>query len=107
MQSPTKDKVAEEMHQVTAPLQDKLEFIKNPVVAEFLGLAQNSDFTESDLEGNIISHLQKFIMELGKGFAFVARQKHIRTDMGENVKRKVDANCICQVDKVLAPKSNE
>ena len=107
MQSPTKDKVAEEMHQVTAPLQDKLEFIKNPVVAEFLGLAQNSDFTESDLEGNIISHLQKFIMELGKGFAFVARQKHIRTDMGEIVKRKVDANCICQVDKVLAPKSNE
>ena len=65
MQSPTKDKVTEEMHQVTAPMQDKLEFIKNPVVAEFLGLAQNSDFTESDLEGNIISHLQKFIMELG------------------------------------------
>ena len=52
-------------------------------MAEFLGLAQNSDFTESDLEGNIISHLQKFIMELGKGFAFVARQKHIRTDMGD------------------------
>ena len=83
MQSPTKDKVAEEMHQITAPMQDKLEFIKNPVVAEFLGLAQNSDFTESALEGNIISHLQKFIMELGKGFAFVARQKHIRTDMGD------------------------
>ena len=83
MQSPKKDKVAEEMHQITAPMQDKLEFIKNPVVAEFLGLAHNSDFTESDLEGNIISHLQKFIMELGKGFAFVARQKHIRTDMGD------------------------
>lgn len=83
MQSPKKDKVAEEMHQITAPMQDKLEFIKNPVVAEFLGLAPNSDFTESDLEGNIISHLQKFIMELGKGFAFVARQKHIRTDMGD------------------------
>ena len=83
MQSPTKDKLTEEMHKITAPMQDKLEFIKNPVVAEFLGLAQNSDFTESDLEGNIISHLQKFIMELGKGFAFVARQKHIRTDMGD------------------------
>ena len=41
MQSPKKDKVAEEMHQITAPMQDKLEFIKNPVVAEFLGLAQN------------------------------------------------------------------
>ncbi len=71
------------MHQITAPMQDKLEFIKNPVVAEFLGLSQNTDFTESELESSIISHLQKFIMELGKGFAFVARQKHVRTDMGD------------------------
>lgn len=83
MQSPAKDKVVAEMHQITASMQDKLEFIKNPVVAEFLGLSQNIDFTESELEGSIISHLQKFIMELGKGFAFVARQKHVRTDMGD------------------------
>lgn len=83
MQSPAKDKVEAEMHQLTAPLQDKLEYIKNPVVAEFLGLAQNTDFTESDLEKSIIGHLQKFVMEMGKGFAFVARQKHLRTDMGD------------------------
>ncbi len=83
MQSSAKDKVEAEMQQLTAPLQDKLEFIKNPVVAEFLGLGQNTDFTESDLEKSIIGHLQNFVMEMGKGFAFVARQKHLRTDMGD------------------------
>lgn len=83
LQSPNQEKVAAEMHGLTAAMQDKLEFIKNPVVAEFLGLAQNTDFTESELEKSIISHLQQFIMELGKGFAFVARQQHIRTDMGD------------------------
>jgi predicted nuclease of restriction endonuclease-like (RecB) superfamily len=84
LQSAHKEKVVAEMHQLTGSLQnDKLEFIKNPVVAEFLGLQPNSDFTETELEGSIISHLQKFIMEMGKGFAFVARQKHIRTDMGD------------------------
>ena len=59
---------------------DKLEFIKNPVVAEFLGFSQNTDFTESDLEKSILSNLQKFLMELGKGYAFVARQQHIHTE---------------------------
>lgn len=84
LQSVNKEKVVNEMHQLTSSMQnDKLEFVKNPVVAEFLGLEPNSDFTETELEGSIISHLQKFIMEMGKGFAFVARQKHIRTDMGD------------------------
>ena len=59
---------------------DKLEFIKNPVIAEFLGLSSNTDFTESDLEKSILSNLQKFLMELGKGYSFVARQQHIHTD---------------------------
>lgn len=71
------------MKSLTAPLQDKLEFIKNPVIADFLGLSQNTDFTETELEESILTHIQKFIMEMGKGFAFVARQKHIRTDMGD------------------------
>lgn len=84
LQSAHKDKVVDEMHKLTAPMQqDKLEFIKNPVVAEFLGLQSDADFTESELEGSIINHLQKFIMEMGKGFAFVGRQQHIRTDMGD------------------------
>ncbi len=84
LQSQNKQDVVDEMHKLTVSFQqDKLEFIKNPMVAEFLGLAQNIDFTESELEGSIISHIQGFIMELGKGFAFVGRQQHIRTDMGD------------------------
>lgn len=84
LQSQNKIVVENEMKEITAPMQkDKLEFIKNPVVAEFLGLAPNSDFSESQLEGSIITHLQKFIMEMGKGYAFVARQQHIHTDMGD------------------------
>ncbi|MBR1404612.1 MAG: DUF1016 family protein [Treponema sp.] len=75
-----KELVKKEMLEKTSPLQDKLEFIKNPIVAEFLGLPQNTDFTESDLEKSIITNIQHFLMELGKGYAFVARQQHIRTE---------------------------
>lgn len=75
------DLVEREMEELTAKYQnDKLEFIKNPVVAEFLGFSVNTDFTESDLEKIILSNLQKFLMELGKGYAFVARQQHIHTE---------------------------
>ena len=76
-----KQLVENEMKELTATYQnDKLEFIKNPVVAEFLGFSGNTDFTESDLEKSILSNLQKFLMELGKGYAFVARQQHIHTE---------------------------
>ena len=76
-----KDVVEGEMKALTASFDnDSMEFIKNPTVAEFIGLAPNSDFTESDLERAIISNLQKFLLELGKGFSFVARQKLIRTE---------------------------
>lgn len=80
LQSAKPQRVVEEMHQLTATLQDKDEFIKNPVVVEFLGLAYNTDYTESTLEQAIISNLHKFLMEMGKGYAFVARQQHIRTE---------------------------
>ncbi|MBR7183303.1 MAG: DUF1016 family protein [Alistipes sp.] len=84
LQSQDKQVVKEEMTKITAPYQqDKLEFIKNPVVAEFLGLSPNSDFSETKLESSIITHIQKFVMELGKGYAFVSRQQHIKTDMGD------------------------
>ena len=84
LQSANKKPVIEEMHEKTAALQlDKFEFIKNPIVAEFLGLQTSYDVTESKLESSIIQHMQNFIMEMGKGFAFVARQQHIRTDMGD------------------------
>lgn len=81
LQTQRQDLVENEMKELTAEYQqDKYEFIKNPVVAEFLGLASNTDFTESDLEKSILSNLQKFLMELGKGYAFVARQQHIHTE---------------------------
>ena len=80
LRSQNKEAVHREMQKLTAPLQDKLEYMKNPVVAEFLGFKNNTDYTESDLEQSIIDHLIPFLMELGKGFAFVARQKHIHTE---------------------------
>lgn len=81
LQTQKRDMVESEMNELTAEYQsDKLEFIKNPVIAEFLGLASNTDFTESDFEKSILSNLQKFLMELGKGYAFVARQQHIHTE---------------------------
>lgn len=77
-----KPNVVDEMKTITADYQkDKYNFIKNPVVAEFLGLADKPDFSETKLESAIIDHLQRFIMELGKGYAFVARQQLIRTDL--------------------------
>ena len=76
-----KDMVEREMKEKTAGYQqDRLEFIKNPVIAEFLGFSSDTDFTESDLEKSILSNLQKFLRELGKGYAFVARQQHIHTE---------------------------
>ena len=60
--------------------QDKLEYIKSPVVMEFLGLPSDSSLNESKLESAIIDNLEKFLMEMGKGYALVARQQHIRTE---------------------------
>ncbi len=76
--------VIDEMQRLTADYQkDRHKFLRNPVVAEFLGFSQESAYSETNLESAIIDHLQKFILELGKGFAFVARQQRIKTDMGE------------------------
>ena len=51
------------------------DIIKDPLTLEFLGLKRNSSFSESDLESAIISKLQSFLLEMGKGFLFEARQK--------------------------------
>ena len=76
----SKDAVHAEMVSLTKPLQQKLEFIKNPVIAEFLGVKQDTSFTESSLETAILDNVREFLMELGKGYAFVARQQHIHTE---------------------------
>jgi predicted nuclease of restriction endonuclease-like (RecB) superfamily len=79
--SQIKEPVVEEMRKKTRAFQqDKLAFIKNPTILEFLGLPGNSGYLEQDIEKAIIDNLQKFLMELGKGFAFVARQQLIRTE---------------------------
>ena len=59
---------------------DAKEIIKDPMVLEFLGLKREAAYYEKDLEAAIITHLQDFILELGNGFAFVARQKRITLD---------------------------
>lgn len=59
---------------------DPMEYIKNPFVAEFMGFRKDYKFDESELEQALINNLQQFILELGRGFAFVDRQKHIKTD---------------------------
>lgn len=84
LQTYDKEGVHDEMKKLTTPLQqDKLEYIKSPVIAEFLGLGQRSDYHESTLESSILTHLQEFLMEMGKGYAFVARQQHIHTEKND------------------------
>lgn len=84
LSSQAKDIVEQEMHDKTLEFQNnKLSFIKNPAVLEFLGLPENRCYTESDLEQAIIDQMQNFLLELGKGFSFVARQQLIRTDTSE------------------------
>lgn len=81
LKSQNQEPVKQEMEKLTAGYQaDKLEFIKNPMITEFLGLSGSTDFTESKLESCIITNIQKFLMEMGKGYAFVARQQHIHTE---------------------------
>jgi predicted nuclease of restriction endonuclease-like (RecB) superfamily len=53
------------------------DFVKNPYVFEFLNIQDNSDYSESDIEKAIINNLQQFLLELGKGFAFIGRQQRI------------------------------
>ena len=82
--SPKKEAVVDEMLHLTAPLNDGPQgFLKDPVVAEFLQLPSNSDFTETQLEKAIISHMKDFLLEMGRGFAFMAEQYHIATDAGD------------------------
>jgi len=59
---------------------DAKDVIRDPYVLEFLGLEQTSNLYEKDLEKGLINHLQKFLLELGRGFSFVARQKRITFD---------------------------
>lgn len=74
-----KDKVLSVAKKEELPTQPS-EIIKDPMVLEFLGLEQKATYYEKDLETAIISHLQEFLLEMGNGFTFVARQKRINLD---------------------------
>lgn len=81
LMSQIKEPVIQEMQEKTKEFQhNKLEFIKNPTVLEFLGLPNNKGYKEQELEQAILDNLQEFLMEMGKGFAFVGRQELVRTD---------------------------
>jgi predicted nuclease of restriction endonuclease-like (RecB) superfamily len=58
-------------------IQKPSDVFKDPVVIEFLGLPESPHLVESDLENALISNLQTFLLELGKGFAFVSRQERL------------------------------
>ena len=72
LKSQVKEPVVEEMKKVNENqyLMNKLEFVKNPVIAEFLGYSLDDSFTETELEASIINNLQKFLMELRKRICF-------------------------------------
>lgn len=59
------------------------DIIKDPYVLEFLDLKDNKSFRESELESSLIEKIQEFLLELGRGFAFVSRQKRIKTDTSD------------------------
>lgn len=81
LMSRDKSSVIDEMCDKTASLiPTPQDFIKDPYVLEFLGLQDNPGFREAELETAIIGKLQAFMLELGKGFAFVARQQRISTE---------------------------
>ena len=79
LSSKNKEKVADEIQRLETAKTPE-DIIRDPYVLEFLGLNPNDDFYESDLEQALITHLQKFLLELGRGFSFVARQKRITFD---------------------------
>lgn len=75
-----RDAVRAEASDATAALARPREFVRDPVLLEFLGLPESGRLLEADLESALMDNLQKFLMELGKGFAFVARQHRVSTD---------------------------
>ena len=66
--------------QITEPKPEYEMILRDPYVLEFLNLPPNEHYYESELEQALIDHLQKFLLELGRGFSFVARQKHFNID---------------------------
>ncbi|MEX1190440.1 MAG: PDDEXK nuclease domain-containing protein [Brumimicrobium sp.] len=106
--SQKKEKVEEEMEQKTADLKHNPDdFIKNPAVLDFLNLPSNKAYNEQELEQALIDNLQQFLLEMGKGFSFVARQKHIRTETADFFIDLVFYNYILKCFVIVELKTNK
>lgn len=79
LSSKDKESVASEIKTLEPPKEPR-DIIRDPYVLEFLGIHPEHDFYENELEQALITNLQKFLLELGRGFAFIARQQHISFD---------------------------
>lgn len=108
LSSQIKQPVEDEMRSKTKEFQqDSHEFIRNPAVLEFLNIPTNFAYTEKGLEQALIDNLQHFLLELGKGFSFVARQKHIRTDTADFFIDLVFYNYILKCFVIIELKTNK
>jgi predicted nuclease of restriction endonuclease-like (RecB) superfamily len=84
LMSQEKTSVMKEAQEKTEPLKlSPQDYLKDPYILEFLNLKERSHYREMEIEQAIINNIQSFLLELGKGFAFVARQKHISTEHSE------------------------
>lgn len=103
LKAPKREKSEKELDKKINPLEHRqFELIKSPMIAEFLGFKNENTYLESDLESSILSHIRDFLMEMGRGFAFVARQQHIVTDTQDHyidlVFYNIELKCYVLVD---------
>ncbi len=82
-QKDDREEVAGEIFKLE-PVQDTSHILKDPYILEFLDIKENVKYSEGQLEGALIDKLQEFLLKLGKGFSYVARQKRISTEDGEH-----------------------
>lgn len=81
LKAPKSEGIEKKLEKNSKSLENRrFELIKSPMIAEFLGFKNEDTYLESDLESSILTHIRDFLMEMGRGFAFVARQQHIVTD---------------------------
>jgi len=107
LSSQTPQLMVERARQDIVPRPEGIESLKNPYVLEFLGLPEVASLHEKQLEAAIITHLQTFLLELGKGFAFVARQKRMRFDDTDLYIDLVFYNCILKCYLLIDLKMGE
>lgn len=107
LKSQSPQKMLETARREIVPCTESVETLKNPYVLEFLGLPEVSTLHEKQLESAIITHLQIFLLELGKGFAFVARQKRMRFEDTDLYVDLVFYNCILKCYLLIDLKMGE